>query len=193
MIIMSQKKGSKEKNNKKETTIKIKPLNYLYALLIFAGVILITMYIFSWYQVKKEERLMTSYLISSKTIESSINDLESLTQIRQEAPSSYFLYFGYTGDDDVYNFEKSLKRIIDDYKLNDMFYYINLTNLMETNPNYLEEVASNLGIEKLKNVPAIIYVKDGKITKDNILDGINNSKLSIANFEELLDIYEFES
>ena len=74
-----------------------------------------------------------------------------------------------------------------------MFYYINLTNLMETNPNYLEEVASNLGIEKLKNVPAIIYVKDGKITKDNILDGINNSKLSIANFEELLDIYEFES
>lgn len=172
---------------------KINPQNYLYALLVLVGGIIITLYIFEWINVKKEEKLMTSYLISSKTIDSTISDFDSLNQIRQEAPSSYFIYLSYTGNEDIYNFEKELKRVIDKYDLNNNFYYVDLTNLKNENKDYLTEVKNNLGIDNLENIPAIIFVKDGKISNNNILDGINGTMLKISDLENLLDIYEFES
>jgi len=134
---------------------------------------------------------MTSYLISSNTIESNITDIESLEQITQEAPSSYFIYIGYTGDEDVYNLEKELKRVIDKYKLNDEFYYLDITNLKNKNQDYLKEINSKLDVD-LENVPAIIYVNEGKILDSNVLDGVNDTKLKVSDFEQLLDIYEFE-
>lgn len=196
---MSEKVSSATKN-KKNSTLKnknnimyVRPKNYLYAFLILVGGILFALYIFEWYQVKKEEKLMNSYLITSKTIESSIEDLNSLNLIRQEAPSSYFIYIGYTNDEDVYNFEKELKRVIDKYKLNDIFYYVDLTELKENNENYLEEIEKKLEIKDIQNVPAIIYVNEGKILESNILDGIDGTKLKIEDLEKLLDIYEFET
>jgi len=184
-------KSSRKKNNKNERYIN--PKNYIYALFILVGGILLVLYLFEWYQVKQEEKLMTSYLISSNTIESSVSDLDSLNQIRQEAPSSYFIYIGYTGDEDVYKFEKELKRVIDKYKLNDEFYYLDLTKLKEKNENYLEEVNNKLEIKELEKVPAIIYVKDGKILNSNILDGVKDTILKIEDLEQLLDVYEFET
>jgi len=182
---MSQKKKTATKN------ISVK--NYVCAALILIGAIIFTLYIFEWYQVKREEKLMTSYLISSKTIDSNITDLESLKQIRQESPASYFIYFGYTGDEEVYKLEKEMKRVIDKYKLNDIFYYVDLTELKENKTNYLNEVNKNLEIKSLNNVPAIIYVNEGKIEEKNILDGINNNLLSVSDFENLLKNYEFEA
>lgn len=172
---------------------KINFKNYIYAFLILIGSIILVIYMFEWYQVKKEEKLMESYLITSKTIESSIEDLESLKQIRQESPASYFIYISYTNDEEVYNFEKELKRVIDKYKLNDSFYYVDLTKLKDSNPNYLEEIKNSLELEDLDSIPAIIYVNEGKILNSNILDGINNTKLKIEDFEQLLEIYEFET
>lgn len=193
---MSQKKMNATKNNKggiKKNTKYISPKNYLYALLILAGGILLTLYVFEWFQVKETEKLMTSYLISSKTIESSIEDLDSLNQIRQETPTSYFIYISYTGDENVYNLEKNLKRVIDKYKLNDSFYYVDLTNLKNNNENYINEIKNKLNIKNLKNIPAIIYVKNGEILDSNILDGINGTMLKVEDLEQLLDIYDFES
>ncbi|MBE6156808.1 MAG: hypothetical protein E7161_03585 [Firmicutes bacterium] len=197
---MSAKKVVATKNIKssqKKKTIEIdkyiSPKNYLYAILILLGGIILTLYIFEWYQVKKEEKLMTSYLISSKTIESSIEDLNSLNQIRQEAPSSYFIYISYTGDEEIYNLEKDFKRVIDKYKLNDMFYYVDLTKLKNNNENYLNEIKNSLGIKDLKKIPALIYVHEGKILESNVLDGINDTLLKAGDLENLLDIYEFET
>jgi len=197
---MSSKKVVATKNIKssqKKKIIKndkyVSPKNYLYAILILIGGIILTLYIFEWYQVKKEEKLMTSYLISSKTIESSIEDLDSLNQIRQEAPSSYFIYISYTGNEEVYNLEKDFKRVIDKYKLNDMFYYVDLTELKNNNEIYLEEIKSNLGIKKLKKIPTLIYVHEGKILESNVLDGVNDTLLKVEDLENLLSIYEFET
>lgn len=189
---------SKKVNSNKKTTKKTanerytNPKNYIYAFLILVGGILLVFYIFSWYQVKQEEKYMTSYLLSSKTIESSIQDLDSYNQIKQEFPSSYFIYIGYTSDEEVYDLEKDLKRVIDKYKINDIFYYIDLTELMKNNKNYLEEIKNKLGVKELKNIPAIIYVNEGTISESNILDGVNDTTLKVEDFEQLLDIYEFE-
>jgi len=198
--IMNSKKQDSTKtisgSTKKKVTKSsnyVSPKNYLYAFLILVGGIILTLYIFEWYQVKKEEKLMTSYLISSKTIESSIEDLDSLNQIRQEAPTSYFIYISYTGDENVYDFEKELKRVIDKYKLNDIFYYVDLTSDKQNNEDYLEKIKNKLDLKDLKNIPVIIYVHEGKILDSNVLDGINDTLLKVEDLEKLLDIYEFEA
>jgi len=190
---MSSKKKVATKSSKKKNERYINPKNYLYAVLILVGGILITLYLFEWYQVKKEEKLMNSYLITSNTIKSSVNDIDSLNQVRQEAPSSYFIYLGYTNDEDVYNLEKDLKRIIDKYNLNDIFYFFNITKLKENKDNYIEEIEDKLDIDDIEKIPAIIYVKDGKIKESNILDGVNGTILKAEDFEQLLDLYEFET
>jgi len=178
---------------KKKSFKKIPSKNYLYAILILLGGIILSLYIFEWISVKKEERLMTSYLIRSNTINSSIEDLNSLPQILTETSSSYFIYLSYTGSEDIYDFEKELKRVIDNYNLSDSFYYVNLTKIKEENKNYISDINKKLKINSLDNVPAIIYVRNGKIENSNVLDGINDTRLKIADLENLLDIYEFET
>ena len=64
-------------------------------MLTLVGGILLVLYFFEWYQVKQEEKLINSYLITSNTIESNVKDIDALNQIRQEAASDYFIYLGY--------------------------------------------------------------------------------------------------
>ncbi len=182
-------KKKPEVGKKKEK--KIKPQNYLYAFLILAGSIIIAIYIFSWYQVKQEEKLMNSYLLSSKTIESSFDNLDAFNQTMQEVPSSYFIYLGYTGDKDVYELETNLKRVIDKYKLNDIFYYIDVTELKKKD-GYLKNISEKLKVKNLENIPAIIYVNNGEIKENDVLDGVNGTMLKVGDLEKLLDIYEFD-
>ena len=193
---MSPKPKVAKNNNSKKKNVnlknKISARKYFYAFLILIGGILLTLYIFEWVNVKNEEKLMNSYLISSNTINSSIKDFDSLNQVRQESPSSYFIYLSYTGDEKVYNFEKELKRVIDNYELNDNFYYLDITEIKNNNENYINEIQDKLNIKWLERVPAIIYVHEGKILESNILDGINGTMLKIEDLENLLDIYEFD-
>ena len=76
--VATQKNTSSTKKSVNKKTTKsdryVSPKNYFYAFLILIGGILLALYVFEWYQVKKEEKLMTSYLISSNTIESNIKD-----------------------------------------------------------------------------------------------------------------------
>lgn len=174
-------------------TVKKGYKNYVYALLIILGFIGLTLYGFSWYRVKKEERLMRSYLLVTNTIESNINDLDSIDQILDESPSSYFIYISYNNSEEVYNFEKSLKRIIDKYRLNDIFYYINATELMDSNEDYLNVIKDKFKIKDINRLPIIIYVNEHKITEDNILSSKNNSIIDADDFEKLLINNEFES
>ena len=177
------------KNVKKK---KIEPINYFYALLIIVGCVLLVLYIFKWRDVKQEEKLMNSYLISSNTIQNSVKDLDSLNLIRQEAPSSYFIYLSYHGDEKIYELEEELKPIIDKYDLNDIFYYVDLTKLKEDD-GYLDKVNDALDVKDIENIPAIIYVNEGKINKKDILDGTSDSILSVSELENLLELYEFDA
>ena len=191
----SQVKSSRSKkkpNIDKELTKNVSLKNYSYAILVFFGIILVVLYIFEWVNVKKDERLMNSYLLTSNTIDSKIEDLASLKQIMQEVPSSYFIYFGYTNDEDVYDLEVSLKKVIDKYELSDNFYYFDVTKMKEDNENYITEINNSLEID-MERTPAIIYVVDGEIKSSNILDGVSDTMLKVADLENLLDIYEYEA
>ncbi len=158
--------------------------NYIYSIIILVGVILLILYIFSWYNVKKEEKLMKSYLISSKTIESKIDNLQDLEQTLSEAPLSYFVIFSYTGNEDVYNMERSLKRVIDRYKLNDSIYYVDASKNLN-NKEYINNLNKMFKTKNVKYLPVIIYVEEGKAKE--VLNNITSDS-----FKELLERNNFK-
>lgn len=176
---------------KKNENLKAIPIkNYLLALLVLIGGIALIVYIFEWYQVKETEKYMESYLLKSKTINNSIDDINLYSQVIQEAPTDYFIVIGYKNDEEEYLFEKKLKKIIDDYELNDLVFYIDVTDLMQKE-NYLDVINKNIKTN-ISNVPAIIYVKDRTIDEDNIVTKDEDGTINLNKFEKILEIYEYE-
>lgn len=113
------------KKKSKKNNINFKKLFYF--IIGFLLIIFLIWYIISWKNVKKEEKLMNSYLITSNTLSVEIKDLSETIQVLKESPSEYFVYISYTNDEKVYSFEKKLKKLIDNYNLKDEFYFVNVT------------------------------------------------------------------
>lgn len=167
--------------------------NYVIAFLLSLGAILLTLYIFSWYHLAQEKKYSESYLIKTNTIGLEVNDITEIESVFTEAPTEYFIYIGYRNDEDVYKLEKKLKKVIDKYNLNDTFYYIDVTELKAEN-NYIEQLNNALGLtdNKISNVPTILYVKNGKVLKDAIINREDGNQMEVGDFERLLEIYEIK-
>lgn len=167
---------AKAKN--KNVSISIK--NWIIVLGVILGIVFIVLYINKWQEVKTEEKYLTSYLVSTNTISLVMNDIKEISAVLSETPSQYFVYIGYTKDKSVYDFEKKLKPIIDDYDLQNSFYYFDFTELKDCDCNQYEDMAKALGVEKkeIENIPVILYFKDGKLFGHGIT--------SIEDFESLL-------
>ena len=173
---------------KKVKNIPVK--NYYMVIFIIIAVILATLYIFKMYEVKKAEKYQESYLITSETVSLEINDLNEINQVFMEAPETYFVYIGYTKDENVYNFEKELKPIIEEYGLKDVFYYIDATNLKEED-NYLDKLNDSLNLkeDKLDKIPAIIYFNNDTY---EIVKRDDDNMIKAADLGKLLDINNIE-
>lgn len=172
-----------KKENSATRNIPMK--NYYIAVLIFIAIILGALYALKWYNVKQNEIYQESYLIKTDTISLEINDKNELKQVFFEAPDTYFVFIGYRNDKDEYLLEQELKTIIDEYKLNDIFYYVDATD-MKNDTNYINDLNSifNLKKDNIKNVPTIIYFDKGtyKVIDQNIKTEI----------KKLLELNEFE-
>lgn len=175
---------------KKEENKKVGLKNYLLALLVLVGGIVLVAYIFEWYQVKQEEKYIESYLLKTNTVGFNIQNIESYKQVIQEAPNDYFVVIGYAGDEQEFKMENKLKDIIDSYQINDIVYYVNITDIVDEE-NYIDKVNQNIGIS-LKNAPAVIYVKDRKIENFNIVEANENNILNLNDVEKILEIYDYK-
>lgn len=157
---------SKTNNN------RIIPLkNYYIAVLIFIAIILGILYALKWYNIKQSEIYRESYLIKTNTITYEIKDKLEISQVFLEAPETYFVFIGYRNDKEEYLLEQDIKNIIDDYKLNDSFYYIDATD-MKKEENYINDFNEvfNLKKDNIKKIPTIIYFDKGtyKVIDNNI-------------------------
>lgn len=160
---------------KKKDENRFIPLkNYYVAAFVFIGIILITLYIFKWYEVKESEKYRESYLVSTDTVSLEINEENELKQVFLEAPEEYFVYIGYRNDKDAYNIEKKLKPIIEKYDLKNIFYYVDATDLKENDNffNMLNETLK-LGKEKIDKIPTIIYFGENNYEIVNMDDFTN--------------------
>lgn len=157
--------------------------NYFIAIFTVLTVLLISIYFYKWYKVYQIEQTRESYLIKTNTISMQITDVNDIKTILTEAPSDYFIYISYTKSLDILNLEKKLKKIIDNYGINDSIYYIDTTK-MKKDTDYLIKINNSLNtnIEKL---PAIIYVKNGTIRSNNIIQS-NKGSIKASDFEKLL-------
>lgn len=174
----------KEVENKK--SISVKKVVIICAIILV--VVLGCFYIYRWRQVKNEEKLMKSYLISSGTVNLEIKNLDEVSILGNETPTSYFVLISYTGNEDTYNLEKGLKPIIDKYKLGDEFYYLNVESIMKED-NYLTRLNTAFNTELIKTVPIILYYKDGVII--DTVKRLDNNPINAGDFQKLLDIYDF--
>lgn len=175
--------------NKKKYKNNYNPTkNYIAALLIILGVILLGVYIYKWHCVKEDEKYLDSYLVSTNTINLQMISLDEIEAVLSEPPTSYFVYISFTKSKANYNYEKELKPIIMEYNLQNNFYFMNVTNIRKKNSNYIKELEAKLNIDDgtIKDVPVILYFKDNKLESPN---GIYNAQ----EFKELLESKNFKS
>ena len=111
-----------------------------------------------------------SYLLSTNTVYLEIDNIRELRSVLTETPSYYFLYISYIGDSNVYNLEKELKPLIDEYQLQNNFYFLNVTDFKDSNVNYREDIAEILGIDAsiISDIPVILYYSDGEFAPQGI-------------------------
>lgn len=139
----------------------------------------------------KSSNLSKSYLISHKVISKTLTLDDAASTLANE--NNYFIYISYTGSEDIYNLEKKLKPIINDYHLNDSFYYLDITNI-KNDYDYISKVnkALNYDDNALTKLPTIIYVKNHEVIRSNIITREDNQLISAADFQKLLDINGFK-
>lgn len=151
--------------------------NYFYLLLMIIGVVVITFIIFGINAKYQNKKLENSYLSGY------INQIkvEEIDNILTEPNSDMFVLVTKTDDDNTYNFESDLKKIIKRKDLRDNFMFIDYTS----NNNY--DIINKKFKSNIKSVPAIIYIKNGEFVKS-----IDSSEhmLNVGDFEKLLDEYE---
>lgn len=174
------------KKKSKKNNINFKKLFYF--ITGFLLIIFLIWYIISWKNVKQEEKLMNSYLITSNILSVEIKDLSETVQVLKESPSEYFVYISYTNDEKVFNFEKKLKKLIDNYNLKDEFYFVNVTNIKD-DENFYSEINNTFNTKLINNIPCILHFKNNELKKVIYNKDLNKT---YTNFENLLKENEFD-
>lgn len=154
---------------------------YIIMLIIVLGIIFLFLYFYKWYEVKQDEKYLQSYLMETNTINLEMNETKEIHQVLSETANYYFIYISYTEDKNIYEFEKKLKPLIDEYDIQNNFYYLNITDIKKTNKNYKKDIAKELNVDEtdISKIPSILYFKDNKLVKS----GISTAK----DFENLLE------
>lgn len=155
---------------------------YIYLLIIIICGIFLFFYLNKWKEVKEEEKYLNSYLISTNTISLELNDIKDINNVLSETRNNYFVYISYTKDKNIYKLEQDLKPLIDEYNIQNYFYFINVTDIKEekNNSDYKLQIAEELNVSKneLNKIPVILYFKDSKLIKS-----VTNAK----DFKKLLE------
>lgn len=187
----NEKKVVKNKTEvKKESDAKqtIPSKSILIAGAIILVLVLLGFYISSVNKEKNLKKLSESYLLKSGTVSLEFKNLDEISPILSESPNEYFVLISYTKDEDTYNLEVGLKNIIDKYKLNDKFYYLNVEGIMNED-NYINRINNAFNTDKIKKVPTILYYKDGSIL--DVVERYDNNPINSSDFQKLLDIYGY--
>jgi len=174
----------------KNATLSISPRTIYIIIAVVLIAILVGVYIYRVSKVRNEEKILNSYLLTTDTVSLEIKNLDEVSQILAEAPQSgYFVLITYTGDAETYALEESIKEIIDDYKLNDVFYYLNVLDIMEQD-NYITRINNAFNTDEIDKIPTILYYQDGELVY--VVERDDDNIINAGDLQKLLDIYEYE-
>lgn len=158
---------------------KIPKKNYIILFIMIIFVIAITFIIVKIGNVYNTQKLKKSYLSNY------INkvELKDISNILTEPSSELFVFITKTNDENVYNLEKDIKKVIKKHNLRDNFIYIDYSNEKD-----LKKLNESLKTN-IKKIPALIYYRDGKVAES--IDS-NEYFINVGNLEKILDEYEVE-
>ena len=152
--------------------------NYLYLLIMLFAVVFVTFFIFEMNKDYQSRKLEVSYL-NGFINEVNINDINN---ILIEPSSDLFIFVTKVNDENVYELERDIKKVIKEKDLRDNFFYINYS---DKDINSLNKI---LGSD-IKTIPALVYFKNGEYIKS-----VDSSKdmLNVGDLSQILDQYEVE-
>lgn len=176
----NKKKGLSEEQRKKFNIIFVIAI----AVIIIGGFA-----IFKINQAKTKERIKTSYLLSNGIIDLKIKDLQEASQLVNSNKNKYFVLINYSNNLETYKLEEGLKDIINNNKWKNIFYYFNVTDIMN-DTNFLDNLNNAFKTDKIKKVPAILYFNNNELV--DIVDRDDNNIIKAADFQKLIDIYDIE-
>ena len=152
--------------------------NYVILSIIFIITILLTLYINAWIKAYKESNIEVSPL-KDTVQEITIYDIKmSLSETNETIL--------YIGDDTDYSLDKDILKVINKEELNDIFYYIDVSNIEDT--VYINSLKDNFQ-ELSNNInkgPMLIYIKNGVAIK---VKDSSKSRLNINDLDTLIKTY----
>lgn len=163
-----------------EKNKRIPTKNYIILGITTIIVIILTLYINAWIKTYKENKISTSPF-NEKAEEVNINEIGLTLSEMNEV----ILYVGYTNDKTIYEMEEKLLSYIKKHNLMDKFIYVNATDYKE-NKEYMNILKNTFENKKdeIKNIPILIYVKNG--IAEEVINSTNKqiTTYDIANLNE---------
>lgn len=138
-------------STKKEKNKVIPFKNYVYLFIILLGSVLLLLYIYTWYETYKENKLQMGIMNNYLTI-INYNELDDYIIENKNA----ILYVSVLGDEQINKFEEKFKNSIVDNNLKNAILYLDITN---------ENIPS--AIKKLQiddRFPYLVVYTNGKIS-----------------------------
>lgn len=117
---------------------------------------------------------------------------EDLKNTTIEMNNDAFLVISYTGDDEVYNNEKEIKKMLNKQNMLDDVTYLDVTK-DHLNADFITDLNEVLNLSnnlKIKTFPAVIYYRNGVATY--MVDS-SNHMMNVSDFEKIIDMYELAS
>ena len=144
-----------DKMEKREVPLK----NYLILLVLTIGIVCLVFYLASWYNTTKEyyknNSILSKYLPEVKS--------EEISSFLVDNPE-IVIYYASAKDENIKSFEKTFKKMIEKYEINDDIIYIDSSK--EENVNFTSEL-NKIMDKKLDSIaiPNLIYIKNGSINR----------------------------
>ena len=138
---------------------KIPARNYFIVLVVSILVIIVSLYLRTFYLTYKNNKLNTSVFLDQKVKQINTKDADfALTET-----GDVLLYVSFTGNDEIYNNEKKMYNILEKKDLLDDFIYWNVVDYGDKTDYLvtLKEKFPNIK-DQITRAPLLIYIKDGE-------------------------------
>lgn len=160
--------------------------NYVILIGIILLVITACFATYNLYNIYQEQKIKTSPLATKEIL------YEDLKNATKEIDADTFLVISYTENEVVNEHERQIHKMLKKKDLLDNVMYLNVVDYMN-NEGFIEELNGVIKLKdkmKIKELPAIVYYKDGQAVKT--IDS-KEQIINVADFEQLIDMYELAS
>jgi hypothetical protein len=160
---------------------KISTKNYLILAAIIAVCIGLVIYLCVWYHVFDEQKK------DIPVIRGTLSEINSdeLDHYVLDNPSTV-VYMCTSSSLECRSYEKDFKKLIENKSLQNYIVYLNLSNVDSTTFVNNFNNTYKYRIKLTSSYPALVIFEDGKVT--SILEGTNNSKLTIDKTKQFIEL-----